>query len=605
MPSEPNQLHDGYTTLQGGMDGGQVPSLIAPTQAAQLINTTCRGGFAQSRPGWQQRTLSYLDSEGLVDATLQTNFEDGRFQGATAYYSLNGITTLVAHIGGRVFRIKLGATYDVQDMSIATDLNANNLDKTWFAQAAEYLVIQNGQARPLIYNGASLRRSAHDEVPVGTVTEYGMGRLWVALADGISFVAGDIMYGPSGTASNAYRDAVLKFTENTFFAEGGSFGVPVECGRITAMRFVANLDTSLGQGPLQVFTQSAAFSVNTPLDRATWKDQEYPLQTISLLGYGATSQDSTTLVNGDIWFRSTDGIRSFQIARREHGMWTSTPLSREVDSFIAQDDTRLLSMSSSGLFDNRLLVTTGPQRSHLHGVYHTGLVALDFDRTSAMFAQDQPSYDGMWTGLRILQILRAVVNNVERCFIFVLSTDDKIELWELSRADRFDSVDNAIMWQVDSRRFGFASTGWGLLQLETGDLWLDRIAGTVSIAASYRSDETFAWQTWGTAGVCAAYCAPALSDASCAIFTPLQEQYRARIRLPAPSDACDAVTNKPYRRGFEMQTRLVITGAARILRHRVTASTVPEDYIGACTAVEACASVNACNDSPLGYVTVA
>lgn len=601
MPSEPNNVHDGYTTLQGGMDGGQVASLLAPNQAASLINATCRGGFVQGRPGWKRRSLRFVGVDG-VDATVQSNFQNGRFQGATAYYSLSNLGSLIAHIGGRVFRIRL-SDYTVQDLSISTDLNANNLDKAWFAQAGEFLVIQNNQARPLIYNGGACRRAALNEVPPGNVTEFGMGRLWVAQPDGVSFVAGDIMYGPTGTPSYDYRDAVLKFTENTFLAEGGAFGVPVQAGRISAMRFIANLDTSLGQGPLQVFTESGAFSVNTPLDRATWKDQSYPLQTVSLLGYGALSQDSATLINGDIWFRASDGLRSFQMARREHGLWTSTPLSREVDSFIGHDDTSLLHMSSSVLFDNRLLFTAVPQRDTTHGIYHKGLIALDFDRVSAMFAHDQPSYDGLWTGLNILHILKVVDNNVERCFLFVLNSEDQIELWELSREDRFDSVNNPISWQVDSRRMGFAATGWQLLQLETGDLWLDRVAGTVGITARYKADETATWQDWTTASLCANYCTTTPGTLACIPFLPSREQFRSRIQFVTPTDTCDAVTNRPYRRGYEFQSQLAFSGFCRILRHRLTASSVPEPYIGACPATETCTTVSACNDTVFGYTT--
>ena len=64
------------------------------------------------------------------------------------------------------------------------------------------------------------------ELPAGRVGAYGMGRVWESLTDGIQFIAGDIVGGSSGTQFYNGRDAVLRVTENSYLAGGGTFHVP-------------------------------------------------------------------------------------------------------------------------------------------------------------------------------------------------------------------------------------------------------------------------------------------------------------------------------------------------------------------------------------------
>lgn len=609
MPNEPNLVSDGFASLLGGVNAGQSPNTIGDDQVAMAVNATMRGGFVKPRPGWNRKTLRFVDADGVVDSTLQSNFETKYFQGA-AFYESALAPCIIASVGGRIFRMRPAgptgtAAFTIQDISIVGDLNASNLEQTWFAQADMYMPIQDGQSRPLIFNGADLRRASVNEVPVGTVMEYGMGRLWVASADQQSFVAGDIIGGPSGTQTNGFRDAVLKFTENLFIAEGGSFVVPMLAGTINAMRFVANLDTSLGQGPLQVFTDQVVFSINTPLDRPTWQDQEYPLQTLSVIGYGSKSQNSTVLVNGDIWYRAFDGIRSFQVARRDFGTWVNTPMSREIDNILRDDDQNLLRYSSAVLFDNRLLLTATPQRDMVHGTYHKGLIALDFNPISSMRGRANPAYDGLWTGLNILQILKGTINGIERCFAFCLSAEDKIELWELSRNDKFDSKDNAIVWQFDTRSFGFNRGGWNLLKLEGGDLWIDELNGTTTFSIDFRPDQYPLWIDWGSSfSKCATTDCVVMSTGACPAPAEPRQQYRPRIQLPVPTDECEAATSKPYRQGFEFQARLTITGYCRIKKLRLLARTQVEAMYNGCPQSDTCTTQTGCEDNPYTYTTL-
>lgn len=111
-------------------------------------------------------------------------------------------------------------------------------------------------------------------------------------------------------------DAVLKFTENTYLNEGGSFATPTNAGPITALSVMSTLDSGVGEGDLVVFTKNSAFATTVPSDRTTWKNLSYPVQRL-VAPSGAVGPYTVTNVNGDLYFRAVDGLRSLILARRD------------------------------------------------------------------------------------------------------------------------------------------------------------------------------------------------------------------------------------------------------------------------------------------------
>lgn len=596
--ADKDALYDGITVINGGMDGGNAPSTIGRSKVAFARNITFRGGYPETRPGFRRRPLSF------EDASTEGHFEEALFQGAAPFEPYSGGKMLAAMIGGRLFRIDVSGGFKTQDISVPGDLNPATRPKAWFVQAEDFLIVQDGQSAPLIHDGTTTRRvnpsSVPKEIPTGTVMEYSMGRLWVTLPQERSFVAGDLAYSTSGTSAYARRDAVLKFTENDFLNEGGEFGVPADVGVIRAMRSIAVLDTSLGQGPLQVMAERGVFSVDAPLDRTEWKNLERPIQTVSLLGSGALSHEGSVLVNGDIWFRASDGIRSFMVARRDFGTWVNTPLSSEMSPVIDLDDPQHLLHASAVLHDNRYLLTVAPFQVADRGVCWRGLAALDFHNVSGLGARTAPAYDGLWTGLNILQSVQLG----DRCFLFVLNDDSIIELWEVTKFDEFDnqgsSTPTRISSFLDTPAFDYADKGWDRKVLHTGDLWVDRLAGTVNYRVQFRSDEHECWTDWASWSVdskrttCLDECGFPLS---------LQPQYRPRMRLPLPTDDCNERVNLPLRHGFKHQVRIAWEGKSRLTRFRSVSHIFSEDVSPACPESEPTdtAGVTCCDTSLWSY----
>lgn len=599
---------DGVSVITKGMNSGVSPRLLASDQLAWAVNVTCRQSLPKTRPVWRKVPLVYPDDNGAT----QTAATEGLFQGASFHQGYGGQeNVLLTSIAGVIYRYRVATTNEVQALPLAGAANSPIAPQTWMWQSEDFTIIQNGLAYPLFFDGAGLRRSLGppgEELPAGTVGAYVQGRNWMALQDRQSYIAGDLVYshGPTGLYNG--RDAVLKTTENTFLSGGGAFAVPITAGLINAMTSVSIPDTSLGQGPLLVATGNSIFSIQVPFLREEWATTQYPLITLGLPSYGPLSQWSTVVVNGDVWYRARDGIRSYTIARRDFNTWVNTPLSQEMERVISADSQILLDYASRVLFNNRLLLTCSPFRNICRGFAHRGLIALDFNNISNLTTRVSPAYDGLWTGLSILRILKGVFNGVERCFAFVLDSCERVCLYELllDGAGLFDhngATDRAVESVLETRSMVYPDRGNMLKRLKTADLFLDRLAGPgeglVPIDFQYRSDEHPLWQGWHSFALCAP-----VKDCEREACDPLQNLwsgYRTFIRLPEPTDECNEVTGRQMRTGYEFQVRFAWTGYAQLNRLLVWATPAPESLATACPSTETCRLIAGCDENPFTY----
>lgn len=483
-----------------------------------------------------------------------------------------------------------------------------SLNFVFMFQAENYGIILGGQEHTLIWDGKILRPSGVKEVPSGFLGAYGWGRIWITKPDRRTFVAGDIVFGPSGTPQNGFRDAILKFTENTFLNEGGSFGVPYNAGPITAMQFLATQDTSLGIGVLLVGTTNMVFSVNAPVDRTIWKNLTYPIQTVSLIDYGPLSPRGTVSVNGDMWYRSIDGVRSFIVARRLFGNPGNTPMSREVP-IIFQDSQQLLFFGSSMLFDNKLYITVSPQLVAGGQVQHLGMVVINFDLVTDLRTKNQPAWEGLNTGLNILQLGKCIIQGDERGFMWVQGPTD-IELWELQTdgiADEFSSVVGGkstvtrvpIQCMVQTRAENYGSSN-ELDRLIMAEIYVEDIADNVDFEISYKPDQYCAWISWQKFSLCStvSQCTPNVNQC---MFRVNARAYAARLTIPQPADVCNPMTGKPAREFHECQFMIEWTGHCRIRRFFTHAKVQTQNMEGICPPTVTCLAFPCCDEPLFGY----
>jgi hypothetical protein len=417
----------------------------------------------------------------------------------------------------------------------------------------------------------------------------------MALANAKDYIAGDIVGGPSGTKALKFRDAILNVTENDFLAGGGTFTIPGSIGDIKAMIFTAQMDTSLGQGPLMIFTPTHVFSNNAPVDRLTWQTLTNPIQTEAAIGNGGLGQDSTFLVNSDTTYRSTDGIRSLILAAQDFNLWIRTPISHEVQRILSRDNQALLPFGSGVFFDNRTLMTVSPI-STPQGVYHQGVIALNTDLITTVREKQPPAYDGVWPGMNLFSQVTGQFSAVERCYQFVYnSVLQTLELWELMPESAGD-VNNqsavpivgdngtqAIEWWFESPVL-FRETDPAkrtFKRLVNGEIFVTDLVGQVDFQVFWKPDLYPCWQPWIAWSECAAQNTGAPTDNT-------KPQFRPRMGLGTPSSTpCDPSTNRPLNEGYFFQIKIVVTGQCVFLGGRFAAVIIPEATFAApaCNAI--------------------
>jgi hypothetical protein len=516
--SDPKRCYDGFVSSEGGVDSNSDPALLPANELAFLGNGSLRSNFANTRPPYVQRPLTFQAG------TAMSNFT-GIFQGACFYESANDMDNgLIVSVGGHLFKILVNENFKVNEITpnvtdvVAADFlvpaansqvtvnvtgeqpfsvnqnliidsgiyvvntilsdqlvltylssaanatvvegtaifdsagnriffqqtNPANADFVYLYQAENYVIGLCENQKTIFYDGSStaISNQSLSQLPSSYLGTYAWGRNWLAQVDGHHFIASDLVGGPSGTPSLNYVDAILKVTENNVLNGGGSFSTPANLGNITAMSVLSQLDSSLGIGPVLVGTLNSIFSVQAPVDRTTWQNLTFPIQSVAVQGSGPTGPRALLPVNSDAWYRSLDGVRSMVAARRDFNTnLSNTPNSIEMSLVFDFDDPALLFYSSIASFDNRILFTASPFRN-INGVAHRGIVVLNQDDISSIKKDGNPIWEGLWTGLNVLQIVTGNVDGVNRCFLFVLNSSNNIELWEITpeSEDKEDDV---------------------------------------------------------------------------------------------------------------------------------------------------------------------
>lgn len=617
-------IKDGFRVFSAGVDSGNESTDILPNQVHWAENVTFRGGYPETRPGFRGLTFVYDNTEietwfktglfqgygeysplhggdhyfmfsvggrifkGEIDERTITITELTPFTIVTttsafvsppigsnvtvAFSSVNGlITGFPVIIGDTRYEVVSKTNLNVVLQSIAgdsgisvasgtsifyMDANSSNTPIAWFQQIGKWMVIQNNLDAAMLYDGSKIRRSNYatsKEVPTGSVMGVYRGRLWLAINERY-FIAGDVDGGPNEP---------IKFTENTYLDGGGAFRVPPGHGSIRSMSTLASLDSALGEGPLIVGTTKGAFTVNAPPTRDQWSNVTDPIQTPSITSYGPVSHYSTVNVNGDLFYRAVDGVRTLAMARRDFGEWANVPISAEMQRAMKGDDEALISYSSAILFDNRYLFTT-VSRSLNNGnsAYFEAIGALDFNAVSRMIQRPTPIWEGIWTGLKTRMLLKGTFQNKERGFAVILDENNENTIWEITKDYDFDGNDGRICSVVEFRTMEFRNP-YELKSNEQFNLWTDRIVGTVDYTLKYRPDQYPCWFAWGNSkSICSQYkeCNSSVCD-SPKNFNP---GYRTRLRWAEPSEVDETFDNKPARLFYELNTRLEWVGHARV-----------------------------------------
>ena len=553
------------TTVQSDSN----PNGLPRSALSWMDNCTVRGGGITQRTGWL--------NNGTVKCQL------GKYQGSFTYLPLTADNPyIIASIGGHIYQIPPDSPQNAIDLSVIFGLfNPPNQEIAYFVQAEQFLVIQAGDyaTKPLFWDGAKLWRSpgvnasaTNGQKNISFLPEAGpmcyyMGRIWYA--QGRIYSAGDIVGGPSGILPDK-ADSVLNVTENPLAVGGDGFTVPAGSGNIRALSYNANLNASLGEGQLLIFTREEVFALTVPVTRGDWigaNSNNGPMQTVIQIGNGAVNQRSVVAVNGDLFFQSFEpSIRSLFTAVRYFQQWGNTPISMNEIRILAFNDRSLMRFSSGILFDNRLLQAVLPQVCPV-GVCHKAIIPLNFDVISTLDTKLPPVWEGMYEGINVLELLSGDFGGRERAFALMWSdTDQNIQLWELTNYSKFEANDNRVVWYCELPAFTWGDE-FSLKKLVSAELWIDKLFGTVLYQVDYRPDGQSCWFPWSKFELCTAKntCEDVHDPSGCGPYPQaLRESFRQTITLPKPPPVCEPVMGKPSNIAHQFQMRITIKGWCRI-----------------------------------------
>jgi len=513
-----NRIYDGWVSLEGGVDAGRTPTLLDVNQVVSAENMTFRGGHATTRPGIRKLAENFrnpnhcyyrnppspnytgenappnADPRYIVGQRADDAYKHGFFQNIIGYSPHKGEDCLMSMINGRLFKI-VPRVHD----AVVTEIELayrNTFERpiAYMLQADKWLIVQDGQSSPILYDGATARRANEKstrragvtnttyvsdaektEIPVGTIMAYGMGRIVVVVNDrDVAF--GDLFGSHAGPDPS---DSLIQFTERNFLAGGFDAAIPFQQGLATGMTFFPQLDTSTGNGQLMVFAERGASSFFLSLPREIWQTSQF--QILALSTTGLRGHRSISVVNEDLWFRAEDGYRSYRQARSEATGWAHIPLSTNVRQFMDSDTQSLLKFGSSIYFDNRIIGTCSPYSNNGLAVLHQGLVVVDFDIISSFGTKFRPAWDGHWqkynSGIQWYQVVTGKFGSVTRAFAFGKEGDNGVnQLYEISLNDK-DDFDGHVEWELVSRSFDFSklsqdSNPFTESELYDGDIWL-------------------------------------------------------------------------------------------------------------------------------------
>lgn len=584
--SDNNILIDGSFDFSGGVDSSKVttvqselnPNGLRRDQLSWMANATVRTIGILQRTGWQP--LCRIADTGL-------------WQGGYIYEPDGANPYLVCSISGHIYRVLLESPFTVADLSAAFGLfNPPTAEMAFFCQGENYLVIQAGDyyttlpaTLPLFWDGTTLRRSIGittptpasvapniNEIPAATCMDYYGGRLWYAQAR--QYSAGDMVGGPSGNLVNHFRDSILSVTENPLCFSGDGFTVPTNAGNIRAIKHSSNINASLGQGQLYIFTRKQVYSLTVPTTRTDWINadaQNQPNQVVVQIINGAVGDRSIVAVNGDLFYQAFEpSIRSLLTAVRNFGdgQWGNTPISQNEERALQFNDRALMKFSSGIEFNNRILMAVLPKLADDGvNVIHQGILPLDFDIVTNLEEKKKPVWEGIWDGLQILQLFTGDFGGRQRSFAANVSDiDGSLNIWELTVDQRFQNGDNRVTWFVEFPAYTWSTSGYEyrLKQLEGGELWVDKVFGTVDMDFYYRGDADPCWRFWFHHQICAGRCEDELDFLSGYPCDQHREGYQFTVAFPKPRAVCNQVHVRPSTQAYQFQVRAQIKGWCRL-----------------------------------------
>lgn len=506
---------DGQLSFDGGQDVSLPSTRLEPNKFVAAINVntnkgvlTPRWAFRRKALGMQKGGYSY---EFNKIADFNFNFKTGLFQAYVPYrigknyYQLIVVNGLIYMLNQKDFSVK------VLTLNSSTQLNPVQ-KRIYWGVCAKYVVFADFPNRPVIIENGVARRSSVDlnELPVLNLVCYNQNRSM--FSNGLNeFTGGD----PAGSL----LAPLAPITINEILAGGPYAGEIYKAPSnfddpISALTTLQSVDTSTGIGSLIVGTPEQIFTYDTTQPRDQWAVINQFGTCISY-NAGIIDQLAQCNVNSDLMFVPKDGtLRGLSGARDEQKKWARTPMSLPVENWVQYYDKELINYSRLNYFKNKILWTVRPtytkalrlDKTPILDVCHAGLISLDMANVSRGFGDVPPAWDGLWTGLRPMDM---IINDNR---FFIISKDSGInEIYEVlpeETVDRTDAGERRPIRSIVYTRDYFTKNVFQDKELKRIESNISNITGKFRYDIKYQPSDSPNFMDWGkySMEVCNGYC---------------------------------------------------------------------------------------------------
>lgn len=577
-------VFDGTMDFSGGQDASTVPERVRENSVYAAVNCSMRNGVLNPRQGFTKLDLIFPEGGLRTSAnTLKSYkdiFESGRFQ-MVAPYAVGVTDYLVVVISGVIFFINED-TLQMQVVPIdgGTFLNSSAFRLNW-AAAGKFLVIFDYPAYPVIVESTNARRAdpVKDEVPISVIGAFNENRLFIGNA-GQEFTGGD----PVGDTLTP--DAPITFEEvltpsSPYVAQVFSLPTQNNNDQITAMTFLPTSDISTGIGPFLIATHRGIWSFNTQNPRATWQQGGFGSNFVYEAGIAGPR--ALANVNSDLFFLSPDcQLRSASMARDEQHRWARVPISKEVQNWLKCWDPDLARFAAITYFNNKIIVTCNPYRVEAHDIdgssltdfVHGGFVVIELDNVSTLGQPQTPSWAGLWTGIRPMDIL----SDAERCFVIAKDHNTTNTIYELEKSifvDTADGLERPVTTIVYTKSYDFKDP-FQNKEVHSLDFDFSNIEGDFSVKTYFRPSHAYNFKFWREFKHNAPVKECLLPITCFNGFAP--HGFRnITIGTPVDADYCDPVSELQYRSFRHLELKFIFKGDYWELSHfKIKAIVTPQ-----------------------------
>lgn len=573
-PANQNRVYDGQVTMLS-VNSFSEPTDLKPHEIQWGYNVMTRGGRVATRFGFRS----------IFKYTC------GKAQGLSFFFPTSGQPQLVAAVSGRIFALPNPFTSYSEIPSIRFAAQA---PMVFFKQATvsktptqvvnpyPVLMMQDGYSRAAYTDGQLWRHldptpdGFHSPTSIGAKeTLYGLAMEWVGdrlwVARGREIFASDIA-------------DPLHFTENTYMAGGNSLQA-IDGMEIRAMKRTAD------SKQLIVFTDQNSTRINAGVTvRADWGTTPDFIKSL-FPGVGCVGPKAITDASGELAWMSQEGMRLYNAVGDSVFNAKNNVASREMERSWKVRSKKFMSMSCMDYRDGYTMVGMP-----CGDIFNRHIWVMDNSSSDLLQEQFPYSWNGVWTGIRPVEIVSGVVNGELRTFC--MSQDrDAVRIWEMFREDQLDG-DCDIICNFDTK--GNAYDGESPVTFKRynySSMFVSDLQGNANITLDYKN-EYDCFSEVGEWNLCAATCRASSPTCEAGSLKVLDKQNRF-LKGQEAQDDCGEGTSR-FRRpvGTYHTMRVAWSGKLAVHGIRHVADQVQEADIGECPPDESCVELSCCDSEP-------